>query len=285
MALVSTLPKVQSRTDPDYDSGSVLQFIAVNRPSDVQYAEDVVPPTINMKDWPQEVIPGVENPLIKSEQINAPDFDVFYMHINPGQFQWRAKSDGTNGTVVANVTNTMYDPISNDIDLMYSKVLTVVLEGSWTLNYSELSDPTRTTVHSITVADTDPIEKRANLFKNVPFAPYNKVATMVANQPTVLLNLSPLKHNIRYDHTADDLYKFELYDMKAGDVINTKTFAGATYGHIHTCKGSVSIGSKQIPFQRFYEIDPTIPVEVTAQEDSIVLLSAKVPTIDLTNLQ
>ena len=90
----------------------------------------------------------------------------------------------------------------------------------------------------------------------------------------------PLNYSDRFNFfpNKNDIYKFDVYTIAAGDSVNTKIFSNSTgYGLLHVVKGGVEINETVVEFQEFYKQDPRESTTITAITDALVVFMAKVP--------
>ena len=156
-------------------------------------------------------------------------------------------------------TKQFFMPFVGELDCVWVKDDNT--EWSWR---SESSDPERFPLSKV---------------NNIPIMPSALGRPRTYNNCKTIC-IMPLNYSNRFNFSPnqDDIYKFDVYTIAAGDSVNTKIFSDSTgYGLLHVVKGTIGVDGTPVEFQEFYRQDPRESTTITATTDALVVFMVKVP--------
>lgn len=259
-----------------------LQYTVVNDPQEPQTFE-TLPQLINShQDNEITLLDAIPREHAARDVITMPDFRVIYSYYNDADnpesqlLKHELQQSPEYAINVNNVYQYLVDAHEAGIPLVYTKQFFTTIAGEvdcvWTKD-----DNTEWRFRS---RHDDPERHPLSKVNNIPIMPSAKGRPR-SYEGCVTLCFMPHKFGERMNFTTqtDDIYKFDVYTLAAGDSIQSKVFSDSTEGYFHVGKGSVEVDGTSVNFQEFYKQDPTTPATIASTEDAFVVYIVKVPSI------
>lgn len=260
-----------------------LQFTVVNDNSPEQIFENL-PQLIMLAeegDIMRESFVPVERQLATREMITGSDFRIIYTNYEDADHPDQQLIKNPNQIspeyplTVENVHQYIVDAGTADVPVVYTKQFFMPFAGELDCVWVK-DDGTEWAWRS---RSDDPERFPLSKVNNIPIMPsalgrprtYNNCKTVC---------IMPLNYSDRFNFYPDkeDIYKFDVYTIAAGDSVNTKIFSDSTgYGLLHVVKGTIGVNGTSVEFQEFYKQDPRESTTITATTDALVVFMVKVP--------
>ena len=273
------LKYADGREQEDLGLGAVLAFEVVNKSYPTKTMEDLVPMVITH-------VPERFNPAY---DLNGPPHTLHTEHIDipfGHKLMYNTPSNGVHPAIavynepdvtIANVVEGQTwakDCHDNGYSLAYSKSLALILKGE---SHCTLSADG----NQHTFVCNDPATNGSNLDPRTHLALLPSQSELArVNMGVTNFIVTPLRYDKQFDLSyTDDLCLYDVYVLAAGQSVDTKVFPDSISSLLHTVKGSVTIGQYTVPYQKFYEYNANESVQLTATEDSIVVLITRVPSV------
>lgn len=285
---VSTLPELKFRPETKIavprDKARFYHFVVVNKPLEDQYFEDMPPLVMD----PQgAAIPNHYRTNMKEitfrEIIPSRHYRITYSYCDEGEHPEvvalsAPKTYKAKKFTAEEVSPAAYALQEAGLDMVYCNHHTLAIRGG-TKNTYELEDGT---VISSDMHFDNGIDSFKTLYNNVTILPMTRRITQTTYDGFVHVCFIPNDMSNKFDLEKEDMakYKFEMFQMKAGEEVMTPVFDGAMYSFLHTSLGNFKVEGYEIPYQHNYEYDANESIKITCLEDGIINVLAHVPSLD-----